>query len=178
MVAGFVHIKVTRSVPLQLKGLPPAQHDLNATSPICSTGSLRCAAQCSKAQCSKDPKGWPGPCSKRAWTGMLPLNSKGVQGGHGTDFRGICGPRGGGQGPPGCGGGSSGYWRRRATRGLQRPHPMWIGSETEGSVCLSMFQSLQQLERLPKVQGHLAHKKTPTPLGPPLDPWHGPTVGS
>jgi hypothetical protein len=28
------------------------------------------------------------------------------------------------------------------------------------------------------VQGHLAHKKTPTPLGPPYDPRHWPTVGS
>ena len=28
------------------------------------------------------------------------------------------------------------------------------------------------------LQGYLAHKKTPTPLGPPKDPEHGPTVGS
>ena len=28
------------------------------------------------------------------------------------------------------------------------------------------------------VQGYLAHKKTPTPPGPPLDPRHRPTVGS
>ena len=28
------------------------------------------------------------------------------------------------------------------------------------------------------VQGYLAHKKTPTPLGPPQDPWYRPTVGS
>ena len=28
------------------------------------------------------------------------------------------------------------------------------------------------------VQGYLAHKKTPTLLGPPLDPGHRPTVGS
>ena len=26
-------------------------------------------------------------------------------------------------------------------------------------------------------QGYLAHKKTPTPLGPPYDPRHMPTVG-
>ena len=29
-----------------------------------------------------------------------------------------------------------------------------------------------------RIQGHLAHKTTPTPLGPPYDPGHGPTVGS
>ena len=29
-----------------------------------------------------------------------------------------------------------------------------------------------------RIQGYLAHKKTPTPLGPPYDPRHGPTVGS
>jgi len=28
------------------------------------------------------------------------------------------------------------------------------------------------------LQGYLAHKKTPTPLGPPYDPRHRPTVGS
>ena len=28
------------------------------------------------------------------------------------------------------------------------------------------------------IQGYLAHKKTPTPLGPPQDPMHSPTVGS
>ena len=28
------------------------------------------------------------------------------------------------------------------------------------------------------VQGYLAHTKTPTPLGPPKDPRHRPTVGS
>ena len=28
------------------------------------------------------------------------------------------------------------------------------------------------------LQGYLAHKETPTPLGPPLDPRHRPTVGS
>ena len=28
------------------------------------------------------------------------------------------------------------------------------------------------------LQGYLANKKTPTPLGPPLDPRHRPTVGS
>ena len=28
------------------------------------------------------------------------------------------------------------------------------------------------------LQGHLAHEKTPTPLGPPYDPRYGPTVGS
>ena len=28
------------------------------------------------------------------------------------------------------------------------------------------------------LQGYLAHKKKPTPLGPPYDPRHGPTVGS
>jgi len=28
------------------------------------------------------------------------------------------------------------------------------------------------------VQGYLAHKKTPTRLGPPQEPRHGPTVGS
>ena len=28
------------------------------------------------------------------------------------------------------------------------------------------------------IQGYLAHKKTPTPLGPPQDPRHRPTVGS
>jgi hypothetical protein len=28
------------------------------------------------------------------------------------------------------------------------------------------------------VQGFLAHKKTPMPLGPPYDPKHGPTAGS
>ena len=28
------------------------------------------------------------------------------------------------------------------------------------------------------IQGNLAHKKTPTPLGPPKDPRHRPTVGS
>ena len=28
------------------------------------------------------------------------------------------------------------------------------------------------------LQGYLAHKKTPTPLGPPKDPRHRPTVGS
>jgi hypothetical protein len=28
------------------------------------------------------------------------------------------------------------------------------------------------------VQGYLAHEKTPTPLGPPEDPRHRPTVGS
>ena len=29
-----------------------------------------------------------------------------------------------------------------------------------------------------KIQGYLAHKKTPTPVGPPSDPRHRPTVGS
>ena len=29
-----------------------------------------------------------------------------------------------------------------------------------------------------QIQGYLAHKKTPTPLGPPQDPRHRPTVGS
>jgi len=29
-----------------------------------------------------------------------------------------------------------------------------------------------------RVQGYLAHKKTPTPLGPPQGPRHMPTVGS
>ena len=29
-----------------------------------------------------------------------------------------------------------------------------------------------------RVQGYLAHKQTPTPLGPPSDPRHRPTVGS
>ena len=29
-----------------------------------------------------------------------------------------------------------------------------------------------------EVQGYLAHKKSPTPLGPPKDPAHMPTVGS
>ena len=28
------------------------------------------------------------------------------------------------------------------------------------------------------IQGYLAHKKQPTPLGPPLEPRRGPTVGS
>ena len=28
------------------------------------------------------------------------------------------------------------------------------------------------------VQGYLAHKKTPTPLGQPYDPRHSPSVGS
>jgi len=28
------------------------------------------------------------------------------------------------------------------------------------------------------LQGYLAHKKTPTPQGPPYDPKHRPTVGS
>ena len=28
------------------------------------------------------------------------------------------------------------------------------------------------------VQGYLAHKRTPTPLGPSYDPRHRPTVGS
>ena len=28
------------------------------------------------------------------------------------------------------------------------------------------------------VQGYLAHKKPPSPLGPPYEPKHGPTVGS
>ena len=28
------------------------------------------------------------------------------------------------------------------------------------------------------MQGYLAHKKTPTPLGPPKDPRHRPAVGS
>ena len=28
------------------------------------------------------------------------------------------------------------------------------------------------------IQGYLAHKKTPTPLGPPQDPRHRPTLGS
>jgi hypothetical protein len=30
----------------------------------------------------------------------------------------------------------------------------------------------------PLVQGYLAHKKTPTPMGPPQDIRHKPTVGS
>ena len=30
----------------------------------------------------------------------------------------------------------------------------------------------------PQVQGCLAHKKTPTPLGPPYEPRHGRTQGS
>jgi len=36
------------------------------------------------------------------------------------------------------------------------------------------------MKRVPRrgVQGYLAHKKTPTPLGPPQDPRHRPTVGS
>jgi len=29
-----------------------------------------------------------------------------------------------------------------------------------------------------RLQGYLAHRKTPTPLGPPLDPRHMPTIGS
>ena len=29
-----------------------------------------------------------------------------------------------------------------------------------------------------RVQGYLAHKKPPPPLGPPKQPRHGPTVGS
>ena len=29
-----------------------------------------------------------------------------------------------------------------------------------------------------QLQGYLAHQKTPTPLGPPSDPRHRPTVGS
>ena len=33
-------------------------------------------------------------------------------------------------------------------------------------------------EKQVAVQGYLAHKKTLTPLGPPLDPRHRPTVGS
>ena len=32
--------------------------------------------------------------------------------------------------------------------------------------------------RVEGVQGYLAHNKTPTPLGPPQDPRHRPTVGS
>ena len=34
------------------------------------------------------------------------------------------------------------------------------------------------LPPLTGLQGYLAHKKTPTPLGPPQDPCHRPTVGS
>ena len=35
-----------------------------------------------------------------------------------------------------------------------------------------------QMQRIVRVQGYLVHKKTPTPLGPPQDPAHGPTGGS
>ena len=34
------------------------------------------------------------------------------------------------------------------------------------------------LPQHPHLQGYLAHKKTLTPLGPPWDPGHRPTVGS
>ena len=31
---------------------------------------------------------------------------------------------------------------------------------------------------MPRLQGYLAHKKQPHPLGPPYDPRYSPTVGS
>ena len=44
---------------------------------------------------------------------------------------------------------------------------------------LSTYRSALALttHKMP-LQGNLAHKKTPTPLGPSLDPGHRPTVGS
>ena len=41
------------------------------------------------------------------------------------------------------------------------------------SLTFSLARSLSRAR-----QGYLAHKKTPTPLGPPYDPRHRPTVGS
>ena len=41
--------------------------------------------------------------------------------------------------------------------------------------CVGLTQTLKELKDL---QGYLAHKKTPTPLGPPEDPGPRPAVGS
>jgi len=42
----------------------------------------------------------------------------------------------------------------------------------------STYQELGPRRGAGCIQGYLAHKKTPTPLGPPQDPRHRPTVGS
>jgi len=39
-------------------------------------------------------------------------------------------------------------------------------------------QVSEKVIRLLLLQGYLAHQKKPTPLGPPWDPTHRPTVGS
>ena len=39
-------------------------------------------------------------------------------------------------------------------------------------------ETLRDTHRLRVLQGYLAHKKTPSPLGPPQGPRHSPTVGS
>ena len=40
------------------------------------------------------------------------------------------------------------------------------------------IRGCQRSQRGLHLQGYLAHKKTPTPLGPPWDPRYWPTVGS
>ena len=47
------------------------------------------------------------------------------------------------------------------------------GRGESGNHCVSMKRRTSLL----RLQGYLAHKKTPTPLGPPYDTGNRPTVG-
>ena len=56
---------------------------------------------------------------------------------------------------------------------------MWTLKTLTGSSPLrSVSRKWRVASQAPAVQGYLARKKTPIPLGPPQDPRLGPTVGS
>jgi len=82
-----------------------------------------------------------------------------------------------------------GPWPRLATCLGRGPHhrvflyPIVYGEQgNRDTVCRKGTPTtsgvLSQTKARTSLQGYLAHKKTPTPLGPPQAPGHRPTIGS
>ena len=57
-------------------------------------------------------------------------------------------------------------------------HSLGRGCFHGGRACINKIEGVREISSTVHVQGHLAHKKTPIPLGPPWDPRNRPTVGS
>ena len=67
-----------------------------------------------------------------------------------------------------------GYTGPKPTSGPEFPTPL----NSIHPEALSLPPLIFLATNLFRLQGYLAHKKTPTPLEPPYDPRHKPTVGS
>ena len=63
-------------------------------------------------------------------------------------------------------------WRPDGDTGVVEPSP------SSGTSCQPRKRAFLEDRDKTMLQGYLAHKETPTPLRPPSDPRHSPTVGS